>query len=95
MVQKNSRSKIHNELENNKLNKLNHFKKKANVIIIQVWINIKCLLGFHKYVKKKRYSTYLGDLDKRKINRRAKAELHICKNCGKEKIIIDVKNSYL
>jgi len=70
-------------------------KQTEKPLFIKILIRIKCFIGFHAYRRKYRYNTFVMGADSRGIPRRSKAEVHICKNCGKEKIIVDIYNSYL
>jgi len=75
---------------------ISKFKKQTKKpLFIKILMRIKCFIGFHAYRKKHRYTTYVMGADSRGIPRRSKAEVHICKDCGKEKIIVDIYNSYL
>jgi len=68
---------------------------KANVKVSPNLRRFLCWLGFHKYRLIKRQYTFVNIGNIPGSNRRAKTEIHICKYCRHQKIIVDTHNTIL
>jgi len=68
---------------------------KANVMVPQNFRKLLCWIGFHNYRLIKRQYTFVDVGSIPGSNRRAKTEIHICKYCRHQKIIVDPYNTIL